>query len=171
MKNKIFKFANAYSLPQHAHVSPVDRDYIKDYMSTVLPSPTTVQTIMLRTTLISLALVVAALAIDCGRNEVSVKCARALSCQPSCSKPSGGVCPRMCANPSCECKPDFVRNDKLECIAERQCQPGSLIRHLVWTPLPISSGGKETGYVRRERSAHPVRPARAMPTVVRETWP
>ena len=167
---ELFKFANAYSSPQRAPVSSIDRDYIKDYLSTVLPSPT-VQTIMLRTALLSLVMIVAAFAIDCSRNEVPVECARALICQPSCSQPNGGVCPRMCGNPSCECKPGFVRNDKLECVAEKQCQPGSLIPHLASTSLPMSRGGKEAGCVRRESSGHSVRFARAMSAVMRETWP
>ncbi|CAF3480738.1 unnamed protein product [Rotaria sp. Silwood1] len=60
---------------------------------------------------------------DCGPNEIKVDCASSSSCQPSCRKPNGVLCPRICDLNSCVCKDGFVRDDEhdLECIEQTQC--------------------------------------------------
>ncbi|CAF1294715.1 unnamed protein product [Rotaria sordida] len=59
----------------------------------------------------------------CGPNEIQVNCASLQSCQPTCEKPQGMLCPRVCAINSCVCKDGFVRDDEnnLQCIEQTQC--------------------------------------------------
>lgn len=65
------------------------------------------------------------IAYDCGLNEIQVKCAPRLSCQPSCNEPKGKLCPRrFCDLNGCICKDGFLRdnNNNFQCINSTQCR-------------------------------------------------
>ena len=64
-----------------------------------------------------------AISIDCGENEVNTSCAPIQKCQPSCEKPHGKRCPRMCSLTPCICKEGYIRASatNLTCVEVNQC--------------------------------------------------
>lgn len=64
-------------------------------------------------------------AANCGVNEQQLKCAPPMSCQPSCSRLNGGICPRirMCIFNGCICEDGYVRDDRNNntCIQPQDC--------------------------------------------------
>ncbi|CAF1260550.1 unnamed protein product [Adineta steineri] len=59
----------------------------------------------------------------CMSNEEYVACGMAISCQPTCAKPNGTVCPSMVCSQGCRCKNSFVRvsDTNTTCVIKDQC--------------------------------------------------
>lgn len=66
------------------------------------------------------------MARHCGPNEYEIECAPLLSCHPTCDKPNGTPCPRVCDVNACVCNEGFIRDHRqdLLCIPLSGCNQG-----------------------------------------------